>query len=77
MLLHTLGSLSAATTAVLAYAALLVVRPHPPWAARYVIALLGFVLGSALTGVSLGLSSVIEELTLGVARPHLKCLDGP
>ncbi len=33
-------------------------------AAGYVIALLGFVPGSALLGVSLGLSSLTEELTL-------------
>ena len=67
MLLHTLGALSASTTAVLAYALLLVVRPQPPWRAQYLIAALGFVLGNALSGVSLGLSSVIVELTLGEA----------
>ncbi len=38
-------------------------------AAGYVIPLLGFVLGSALSGVSLGLPSLFEELTLGVACP--------
>jgi putative ABC transport system permease protein len=67
MLLHVLGALSGSTAAVLAYALLVVVRPRPTWDAQHLVALLGFVLGHALSGVSLGLSRVVEELSLGEA----------
>lgn len=65
MLVHVLASLSASAGAVLAYALLLVLQPCPWWDAPYVIAILAFLLGHALSAVSAGLSSVVQELTLG------------
>lgn len=69
MLAHVLVALGASLGAVLAYALLLVVRPAPRWDARYAVAFLGYMLGSALSSVSLGLSCVVEELTLGARAP--------
>ena len=65
MLAHVLGALGVSSGAVLAYTLLLVVRPAPTWDAQYAVAFLGFMLGSALSSVSLGLTCVVEELTLG------------
>ncbi len=65
MLVHVLGSLSASSAVVMVYALLLVLRPHPRWDAPYAIAVLASVLANALSGVSAGLSSVVQELTLG------------
>ncbi len=65
MLLHVLGSLGASTGAVMVYALLLVLRPRPWWDASYAIAVLAYLLANSLSCVSAGLSSVIQELTLG------------
>ena len=65
MLLHVLGSLGASSGAVMAYALLLVLRPRPWWDAPYAIAVLAYLLGNALSCVAAGLSSVVQELTLG------------
>ena len=67
MLLHVLGSLGASSGAVMAYALLLVLRPRPWWDAPYAIAVLAYLLGNALSCVAAGLSSVVQELTLGAA----------
>ncbi|EIE23945.1 hypothetical protein COCSUDRAFT_65658 [Coccomyxa subellipsoidea C-169] len=70
MLLHVLGSLGASTGAVMVYALLLVLRPRPWWDASYAIAVLAYLLANSLSCVSAGLSSVIQELTLG--RLHVE-----
>ncbi|KAK9906713.1 hypothetical protein WJX75_006615 [Coccomyxa subellipsoidea] len=70
MLLHVLGSLGASSGAVMAYALLLVLRPRPWWDAPYAIAVLAYLLGNALSCVAAGLSSVVQELTLG--RLHVE-----
>ena len=66
MLLHVLGSLGVASAGVIAYSLFLVVRPSPRWNAQYLIPTYGMVLGNAISAVSLGLSTALEELTTGV-----------
>ncbi len=66
--MHVLAALGASSAAVLAYVLLLVIQPRPPWRAQYALAYLGFVLASALPGVSAGLACVVEELSLGARR---------
>jgi len=54
------------STAVFATAVIL--RADPWWEPRYLIGLLGMVLGNALTGISLGLDNVLTQLDEGRAR---------
>ena len=65
MLLHVVAVLSGSTAAVMVYALLLIIQPRPWWSAQYMIAILGLLLGSALSCVAAGLSSTIDELTRG------------
>ena len=65
MLLHVVAVLSGSTAAVMVYALLLIIQPRPWWSAQYMIAILGLLLGSALSCVAAGLSSSIDELTRG------------
>lgn len=72
MLLHVVAVLSGSTAVVMVYALLLVIQPRPWWSAQYMIAILGLLLGSALSCVATGLSSTIDELTRGecMLRPE-------
>lgn len=65
MLLHTLGVVGGAATGVICYAMLLIIRVQPWWHAQYFIPTLGMLLGNCISGVSVGLSAVMEELTTG------------
>lgn len=65
MLLHVLGMVGAGAMGVICYAMLLIIRPSPWWHAQYFIPTLGMLLGNCISGVSVGLSSVMEELTTG------------
>ena len=65
MLVHTLGVVGGAATGVICYAMLLIIRVQPWWHAQYFIPTLGMILGNCISGVSVGLSSVMEELTTG------------
>ncbi len=65
MLAHTLGVVGGAATGVICYAMLLIIRVQPWWHAQYFIPTLGMILGNCISGVSVGLSSVMEELTTG------------
>ena len=65
MLLNTLGMVGGAATGVICYAMLLIVRVKPWWHAQYFIPTLGMLLGNCISGVSVGLSAVMEELTTG------------
>ena len=65
MLTHVLCTLGAASTGVMAYSLLLIIRPAPLWNAQYLIPTYGMVLGNAISAVSLGLSTALEELTTG------------
>ena len=65
MLLHTLGTVGGAATGVICYAMLLIIRVRPWWHAQYFIPTLGMLLGNCISGVSVGLSAIMEELTTG------------
>ncbi|KAL0038243.1 hypothetical protein WJX79_009937 [Trebouxia sp. C0005] len=71
MLVHTLGVVGGAATGVICYAMLLIIRVQPWWHAQYFIPTLGMILGNCISGVSVGLSSVMEELTTGKGRIEL------
>ena len=65
MLLHTLGVVGGAASGIICYAMLLIIRPQPWWHAQYFIPTLGMLLGNCISGVSVGLSAIMEELTTG------------
>ncbi len=67
-LLNTFWSLLLAASVTLAVTMRLVLHLQPWWQPRYLIPLLGMVLGNALTGVSLGLDRCLGELTEGRTR---------
>lgn len=60
-----MGVVGGAATGVICYAMLLIIRVQPWWHAQYFIPTLGMILGNCISGVSVGLSSVMEELTTG------------
>jgi putative ABC transport system permease protein len=55
------GTLLVAGTAVTAFAMLAVIKPDPWYGPRYVLPILGMILGNALTGVALVLDAVTER----------------
>ena len=59
---------------VICYAMLLIIRPSPWWHAQYFIPTLGMLLGNCISGVSVGLSSIMEELTTGWLLTGLQVL---
>ena len=65
MLLHTLGMVGGAASGIICYAMLLIIRPQPWWHAQYFIPTLGMLLGNCISGVSVALSAIMEELTTG------------
>ena len=65
MLLHVMAVLSGSTAVVMVFALLLIIQPRPWWSAQYLIAILGLLLGTALSCVATGLSSAIDELSRG------------
>lgn len=65
MLLHTLGMVGGTASGIICYAMLLIIRPQPWWHAQYFIPTLGMLLGNCISGVSVGLSAIMEELTTG------------
>ncbi|KAL3137213.1 hypothetical protein ABBQ32_006765 [Trebouxia sp. C0010 RCD-2024] len=71
MLLHTLGMVGGTASGIICYAMLLIIRPQPWWHAQYFIPTLGMLLGNCISGVSVGLSAIMEELTTGKARIEL------
>lgn len=72
MLLHVLCMVGGGSMGVICYAMLLIIRPQPWWHAQYIIPTLGMLLGNCISGVSVGLSSVMEELTTGQSCHHAK-----
>ncbi len=50
------------------FATAVVIDVEPWWAPRYLVPLVGMVLGNALTGVALGLDKVLEGLDAGAAQ---------
>ena len=70
MFAEVLSSILASSSIFLTYAMLLVVRTHPWWDAQYFIPMLGMLLGNCISGISVGLTTLLEELTSG-APPHV------
>jgi len=56
------GSMFMAATLVTVFALLVQVKPDPWYEARYAIPLLGMVLGNTMTGISIGLSTLTNNL---------------
>lgn len=57
-----LGGIFGAATTVLMFAMVLVIGVEPWWSPRYIIPILGMILGNSLTGVSLGLDRFVGGL---------------
>lgn len=67
----TLLGLASASSFVLTYTLLVVIRVDPWYDARYFIPLLGMLLGSSVSGVSVGLATILEELSTGRDRVEI------
>jgi putative ABC transport system permease protein len=67
MLVHIILCIGASASTFLCYTLLLVVRTTPWWAPQYFIPILGMLLGNAISGVSVGLSTLLEEFASGAA----------
>lgn len=65
MLLQVLGTLGMVCTPCIIYGLILVVGVEPWYDAQYLIPMLGMLLGNACSGVAVGLSAVLEELSSG------------
>ncbi|KAI8474099.1 MAG: hypothetical protein J3K34DRAFT_408830 [Monoraphidium minutum] len=68
LFLNTLLIVAGTAAAVMAYATLVVMGVTPWWSPQYLIPILGMVLGNTITGISVGLSTIIEELSSGADR---------
>ena len=71
MLLHVMAVLSGSTALTMVLALLLIIQPRPLWSAQYLIAMLGLLLGTALSCVATGLSCAVDELSRGGWLPLL------
>ena len=67
-------ALSAGVTVVVANAG--IIGAEPWWSPRYLVPLLGMILGNLLTGVSLGVDRLLAELDEGRARVELRLARG-
>ncbi|KAL4457599.1 hypothetical protein ABPG75_012464 [Micractinium tetrahymenae] len=65
MLLQVLGALGLASSAVISYGLALVVQVSPWYDPQYLIPMLGMLLGNACSGVAVGLSTILDELSTG------------
>ena len=65
MLTQVLTALGASSVLVITYSLSLVIQPQPPWDAQYLIPTYGMLLGNAISCISIGLSTALEELTMG------------
>lgn len=65
LLINTFVILSSSSSLVMAYAIFVVLRVNPWWQPQYLIPILGMVLGNTISGISVGLSTVLEELSTG------------
>lgn len=74
--LNTFVSLLVAASVTLVVATRLVIQLDPWWQPRYLIPLLGMILGNALTGVSLGLDRCLGELKDGRSRVEARLAFG-
>lgn len=73
MLLQTLSCLGSSAGVFLCYTLLFVVRTQPWWAPQYFIPILGMMLGNSISGVSVGLSALLEDFSVGKCRCVQPC----
>ena len=71
MLTHITACLGASAGAFLMYTLTLVVRTQPWWLPQYFIPVLGMLLGNAISGVSVGLTTLLEEFSTGASLCNL------
>ena len=77
MLLQTLSCLGSSAGVFLCYTLLFVVRTQPWWAPQYFIPILGMMLGNSISGVSVGLSALLEDFSVGKRCDHSYIMDFP
>ena len=65
MLTHITGCIGVSAGVFICYTLLMVVRTEPWWQAQYFIPILGMLLGNAISGVSVGLTTLLEEFASG------------
>ncbi|GAX72666.1 hypothetical protein CEUSTIGMA_g122.t1 [Chlamydomonas eustigma] len=63
ILVNVLFCMAFSSGTVLSYVVLVVMSIKPWWEAQYVIPMLGMLLGNCTSGISLGLNTVLEELS--------------
>ena len=68
MFLHITGCIGASAAVFLCYTLLLVVRTEPWWQPQYFIPILGMLLGNAVSGASIGLTTLLEEFATGLCQ---------
>ena len=68
MLWQVLVALGAPSSAMLAYGLGVVVRPSPWYEAQYLVPVMGMLLGNACSGVAVGLSTLLDDLSGGRDR---------
>mmetsp|Transcript_23775 Transcript_23775/g.28696 ORF Transcript_23775/g.28696 Transcript_23775/m.28696 type:complete len:313 (-) Transcript_23775:24-962(-) len=61
MLLHAFGSIFVASSTVMLYGVVVLLKLDPLWDAHYVIPIFGMLLGNSLTSISVALSTSLEE----------------
>lgn len=71
MFVHITTCIGASAAILLCYTLLLVVRTSPWWEAQYFIPILGMLLGNAISGVSVGLSTVLGEFASGLITANV------
>jgi len=76
MLLTSLGAVAVGAACSMAVAMIVVLRVDPWWSPRYLVPLLGMVLGNALTGISLGLDRTLGLLDEGRDQVELRLSRG-
>ena len=69
MFLQTLMCLGSSAGVFLVYSMLIIIQIHPWYQPQYFIPVLGMLLGNAISGISVGLTTVLEELSTG-GRPE-------
>ncbi|GBF92795.1 ABC transporter permease [Raphidocelis subcapitata] len=68
LFLNTLVIVAATAALIMSYALIVVMGVTPVWTPQYLIPILGMVLGNTITGISVGLSTIIDELSSGADR---------
>lgn len=71
MFLQILACTVVSPVIFVSFALLVLIRTNPWWEPRYFIPLLGMLLGNCISGMSVGLSALLEELSTGKDRIEL------